>query len=92
MPRPSKPWYREQTKSWYVKIARVSHLLGKHPKGLPPVKDDDGWNPPKEIEKAWHRLMGKEGLSTPVKNISLTGLIEEFLVDAQNCPANVRRI
>lgn len=78
-----RPWFREQTRSWYVKIAGVQHPLGKHPaKGPTPKKLDGEWKPPREITTAWHRLMAGEGLAKPRKDITLPGLVEGFLVDA----------
>jgi hypothetical protein len=64
-----KPWFREQTQSWYVEINGVQHPLGKHPTKEPPPKQEDGeWKPPKEVTTAWHRLMAGEGLAKPVRH------------------------
>lgn len=83
MPRHPKPWFREQTRSWYVKINGVQHPLGRHTGPDVPKKDDRGdWHPPKEVEKAWHRLMSGEGLEVPSKDLTLPGLVAEFLADA----------
>lgn len=67
--RVPKPWFREQTQSWYVKIDGVQHPLGKDKK---------------EADKKFHRLMASEGLSRPMKGLSLAGLVEQFLVDSAN--------
>jgi integrase len=64
-----EPWFRKQTQSWYVKIGRVQHPLGKDKK---------------QADKAYHRLMAAEGLATPVKDLPLRGLIEQFLTDSEN--------
>jgi hypothetical protein len=46
----AKPWYREQTASWYVQLGGRQHPLGKHPAHLPPPKKESGeWRPPREI-------------------------------------------
>lgn len=76
-----KPWYREQTRGWYVKIDGVQHPLGKHPDGPPPVKERGEWRPPKAIQTAYHRLMAGEGLGKPQKDLPLAGLVEQFLAD-----------
>ena len=65
--RTPKPWFRAQTKSWYVKLNGVQHPLGFDKK---------------EADKNFHRLMAGEGLSTPLQNHTLSGLVEEFLADA----------
>ncbi|MHC5544055.1 hypothetical protein ACYOEI_37995, partial [Singulisphaera rosea] len=67
--RVPKPWFREQTQSWYVKIDGVQHPLGKDKK---------------EADKKFHRLMASEGLSRPMKGLSLAGLVEQFLADSAN--------
>jgi integrase len=66
MPRIPKPWFREQTQSWYVKIGGVQHLLGKDKK---------------EADRLYHRLMADEGLARPVKGLAIGGLVEQFLAD-----------
>ena len=67
MPRIPKPWFREQTQSWYVKINGVQHSLGKDKKAA---------------DKQYHRLMAGEGLAIPMRDLSLAGLIEQFLADS----------
>jgi integrase len=66
--RVPKPWFREQTQSWYVKINGVQHPLGKDKK---------------EADKAYHRLMAGEGLAKPTKDLPLGGLVEQFLTDCE---------
>ena len=80
--RQPKPWYWAYKKGWYVKIGGVQHPLGKQPDGSIPKKVDGEWKPPEPIRKAFHRVMAGEGLSTPVQNHTLMGLVEEFLTDA----------
>ena len=71
MARIPKPWFRDQTQSWYVKIGGVQHPLGKDKK---------------EADKAYHRLMAGEGLAQPIKDLALGGLVEQFLADsAKSC-------
>ena len=67
MPRIPKPWFRQQTQSWYVKINGVQHSLG---------------NDKKAADKQYHRLMAGEGLAIPMRDVSLAGLIEQFLADS----------
>jgi integrase len=69
MARVPEPWFREQTRSWYVKIGGVQHPLGKDKK---------------EADKRYHRLMAGEGLAKPLKDISLSGVVEQFLTDSAN--------
>ena len=64
-----KPWFREQTKTWYVQLGGVQHNLGKDKK---------------EADKAFHRLMAGEGLSRPMKDLPFAGLVEQFLADSAN--------
>jgi hypothetical protein len=60
MPRIPKPWFREQTQSWYVKLNGVQHSLGKDKKAA---------------DKQYHRLMAGEGLAIPIRDVSIAGLI-----------------
>ena len=60
MARIPKPWFREQTRSWYVKIDGVQHPLGRDKK---------------EADRQFHRLMAGEGLSVVQAALSLVGLI-----------------
>lgn len=71
MARTPKPWFRDQTQSWYVKLGGVQHPLGKDKK---------------EADRRFHRLMAVEGLSAPLKDVPLPGLVEQFLAD---CGATV---
>ena len=66
MARIPKPWLREQTKTWYVKIGGVQHPLGRDRK---------------EADRLYHRLMAGEGLGTPVQGMQIGGLLEQFLAD-----------
>jgi site-specific recombinase XerD len=62
---PEGPWYRAARDAWYVKIDGQQHLLGKHPPAAPkPKKGKLGWNAPREIQDAYHRLrvLGPSGL------------------------------
>ena len=79
----ARPWYRDQTKSWYVQLDSSQHPLGKHPALLPSPKKEGGeWKPLKDIIAAWHRLMAGAGLSKPMKDLALAGLVEQFLTDS----------
>src|SRR5258708_5354928 len=54
----AKPWYRQQTDSWYVTVEGVQTPLGVHPEGAPPPKRlKGGWNAPKQILEAFYKLM-----------------------------------
>jgi hypothetical protein len=70
---PEGPWYRASRDAWYVKIDGQQHLLGKHPAGAPkPKKGKFGWNAPRTIQDAYHKLraLGPSGLP---KNQEITG-------------------
>jgi hypothetical protein len=58
--------------------------LGKHPVDQPPPKKEYGeWHPPKEILAAWHRRMADEGIAPPKRDLTIAGLIDQFLVDCE---------
>jgi integrase len=60
MPHRPAPFYKPARRTWYVEVARIQHVLGKHPTGLPePVKGKHGWNPPPDIWKEFHRKLAE---------------------------------
>src|SRR5689334_19868458 len=82
--RVGKPWFREQTRSWYVQINGEQIPLGKHPTDQPQPKKEYGeWHPPKDILSAWHRRMAGEGVVPPRRDLTIAGLIEQFLTDCE---------
>src|SRR5450759_572871 len=64
--RTPKPWLRKQTGTWYVQLGGIQHNLGQDKK---------------EADKTFHRLMAGEGLAVPLKDLPLSGLVEQFLTD-----------
>jgi hypothetical protein len=65
MPRIPKPWSREQTQSWYVKLGGVQHPLGKDEK---------------DADRLYHRLTAGEGIAAPRERrlIGQECLVKEF--------------
>jgi integrase len=70
---PEGPWYRASRDAWYVKVNGRQRRLGKHPEGAPaPKKGKKGWNPPKEIRDAFHKLLALGPAELPKKQELLT--------------------
>src|SRR5262249_20235650 len=79
---PEGPWYRASRDAWFVEIDGRQRLLGKHPKGAPtPGKSANGWNAPKAIREAYHRLMALGPAGLPKKQeITAAHICDLFLV------------
>jgi integrase len=97
MPRKSSVWFRSQDGCWYTSIKKRQHFVGEHPAGAPePKKTDRGWNPPPEIEAAFHRLIADQ-LSTPeprermspANRMPVARICNEFLEMSQRENADV---
>ena len=60
------PWYRASRDAWFVELHGRQHLLGKHPEEAPkPKKNKLGWNTPKEIQDAFHKLRALDPTGLP---------------------------
>lgn len=60
-----KPFFKPNRSTWYCEIARVQHVLGKHPadagpprrKPAPAGRKEGDWDPPPAILAAFYKLM-----------------------------------
>jgi hypothetical protein len=61
-----KPWFRTSKNAWFVEHNGVQVRLGLHPENAPaPKKSKAGWNPPKEIQDAFYKLMARDPATMP---------------------------
>lgn len=78
MARKPSPWYREERDEWCVTVGGKHHRLGPHPPEAPrPKKLKTGWNAPKAIRDAFHKLAA--GPVVPVASDATAAVLDDFL-------------
>lgn len=75
MARRPSPWFWEARNAWMVTIDGVRHKLGEHT-GPKPKKLKSGWNAPKSIMDAFHKLMATD--KRQVASDSVAALLDDF--------------
>lgn len=83
-----KPWYRRQTRCWYVELVGGKQLkLGKDAR----VYDRVPRKWPAEIDEAWHQVMASHGELPPDEDLRIGDVVRAFLrtSERENKPQTV---